>query len=51
MLLTIFVIWFIWERLASRILAEPPLRIVLIVSDIVALVLAVIFAFGLKVGI
>jgi hypothetical protein len=47
MILTIFIIWFIWERLAARLITDPPLRIVLIVSDLVALALVIIIAFGL----
>lgn len=46
MAVAVFIIWFIWERLAERILAEPPLKLILIVSDIVALILVVVFTFG-----
>jgi hypothetical protein len=48
MILTIFVIWFIWERLAERIFSGSPLLpLILIVSDLVALILVIIIAFGL----
>jgi hypothetical protein len=46
MALIIFIICYLWIKLAEIVFAEPPLRFIKIVSYIVALVLVVLVSFG-----
>lgn len=46
MAIAVFIICYLWVKLAELLFAEPPLKLIKIVSYLVALIIVVIFTFG-----